>query len=62
MNFFTDSPSLCSWNESGHFNMYDGLHRALYLVSKGYKEVPIAVSREDFDKYILSAKNTGCDL
>ncbi len=61
MSFFTDSPSLCAWNEKGYFNMYDGLHRAHYLISKGYEEVPISVKREDYEKYILCGEK-GCRL
>lgn len=52
MNFFTDLPSVCIWNEKGYFNMQDGMHRAQYLISKGYTEVPIIVAKGDFEKYI----------
>ena len=57
MNFFTDSPSVCVWNERGYFNVQDGIHRAQYLISKGYKEVPIVVTRADFEKYISYGEN-----
>lgn len=54
MSFFTDLPSICIWNEKGYFNMQDGMHRAQYLISKGYTEVPVIVTNKDFEKYIMS--------
>lgn len=57
MSFFTDSPSLCTWNNNGYFNMYDGMHRAQYLMSKGYREVPILVTEKDFLKYKNMSNN-----
>ncbi len=60
MNFFMDSPSKGIWNEKGYFNLQDGLHRAVYLLSKGHTEIPIVIARGDFEKYILSrAKKYG---
>lgn len=52
MNFFADSPSECTWNEKGYFNIQDGMHRAIYLISKGYTEIPIVATKGDFEKYI----------
>lgn len=52
MGFFTGSPSICKWNARGYFQLLDGMHRAIYLISKGYKKVPIAVTRSDFEKYV----------
>ncbi len=48
--FFTDSPSFGVWNSNGYVNLIDGMHRAQYLLSKGRKEIPVRVIREDFNK------------
>lgn len=56
MQFFTDSPSLCVWNEEGYFNVSDGMHRIFYLVNKGYKEVPVLVSVDDYESWIVYLK------
>lgn len=60
MNFFTESPSICTWNEKGYFNISDGMHRAVYLISKGYTEVPVAVTKSDFEKYIFFKEDKEC--
>lgn len=51
MDFFADSPLEAIWNEKGYFNVQDGLHRGIYLISKGATEVPVAVPIDDFEKY-----------
>jgi len=50
--FFTDSPSFGVWNSNGYVNLIDGMHRAQYLLSKGCKEIPVRVMKEDFNKII----------
>lgn len=46
--FFTDAPSPCIWNSKGYFTFTEGLTRAFFLISEGYSEVPICVSKEDY--------------
>lgn len=52
MQFFLDSPARCSWNVKGYFNVRDGMHRIQYLYSKGYREVPIVVSIEEWEQFL----------
>ena len=50
MLFFTDAPSEVLYNAQGKcFTMKDGLHRSHFLIDKGYKEVPVIVTRTDFE-------------
>lgn len=60
LSFFTDSPLICMWSENGYFHVQDGLHRAHYLISKGYTEVPVSVTKSDFEKYIFFKEDKKC--
>lgn len=51
-SFFLYSPARAEWNEKGYFNIVDGMHRCVYLMFKGKKEVPIVVSNEDFQRFL----------
>lgn len=50
-SFFIDSAIPVKWNKKGYFNIKDGHHRAVYLIYKGYKTVPVVISRDDWQKY-----------
>lgn len=53
IGFFLDAPAQAVWNtEGGYFNVVDGMHRIQYLYSKGYREMPIAVSLEDYRQFL----------
>lgn len=55
IDFFTDSPTKARYNKKFKvFNVEDGLHRAIYLIFKGYKKIPLVVRKDD---YIVFLKN-----
>lgn len=39
------------WNIKGYFNIIDGLHRAIYQVRNGKKEIYIRIKQEDYKKW-----------
>lgn len=46
-NYFLDSPILVSWNnDKGYFTVLDGLHRAVFLMKKGFEKVPVICKKE----------------
>lgn len=54
---FDYMPAYAEWNNLGYFNVIDGHHRLIYLLRKGYRELPLRVSVEDYQNY-----NTNCKL
>lgn len=51
LDCFTDAAAIAVWNSRGYFNLIDGHHRAAYLLRKGYRKIPLAMSREDYNKW-----------
>jgi len=39
------------WNKDGYFNIIDGLHRAIYQVRRGKKDIFIRIKKEDYIKW-----------
>lgn len=61
-DYFIDSPIICEWNDRGYFNIIDGCHRAVFLINKGVRNIPIAVSDNDYKKYSLAnSKEIRCN-
>lgn len=54
--FFRASAPLAQWNERGYFNLCEGQHRTLFLVTKGLRYVPVRLKREDYEKWKGSYK------
>lgn len=40
-----------NWNDKGYFNIIDGLHRGVYQVRNGKKEIYIRIKKEDYIKW-----------
>lgn len=58
IDFFLDAPAQVMWNtERGYFNVIDGMHRIQYLYSKGYQEMPVVVSLEDYRQFLKSMED-----
>lgn len=53
-SFFYETPAKVIWNHSGYFNIEDGLHRSIYLLSKKKKRIPVSASKQDYNFYIAS--------
>lgn len=51
-DFFIRNAPEAVWNEKGYFNLTSGKHRACFFASKGYKYMPLKVSKKDYEKYI----------
>lgn len=51
--YFIYAAPFAIWSEEKkHFKIIDGHHRAAYLFSKGWYNIPIRISKQDYDKYI----------
>lgn len=50
--FLLAAPHALWDDEKKHFKIIDGHHRAMYLLFKGWYNIPIRISRADFDMYI----------
>lgn len=48
-NFFINSAPKVQWNPKGYFNLHSGKHRVSFLVAAGFREIPVLISRYDFD-------------
>lgn len=49
MDFFISSAPPAEWNaESRVFNLLEGQHRSLFLMTREFRYIPIRISREDF--------------
>jgi len=52
LSFFTDSPTIVQFDKvKNRFHVEDGLHRAIYLIVKGYNKVPVAVKTSSYNVY-----------
>ena len=57
LTFFSDAPSLVKWNSSGSFSVIDGLTRMVFLIYKGYREVPVLSSLSDYQQWMCKNEN-----
>jgi len=48
---FLDNPASAGLNENGYFNIYDGHHRSVYLINKGFKAIPLRVKKNEWQQY-----------
>lgn len=48
--YFISAPIYVKW-KNNHFSIIDGHHRAVYLFTKGWYELPIRMKKEDYKKY-----------
>lgn len=53
--FYLNAPT-AKWNEKGYFNLTSGKHRAIFLVSKGCRYIPLRISFKDEEKWINFVK------
>lgn len=51
VRYFIEAAPIVSWNSKGYFTIVDGHHRAFYLMSKGYKEIPVSMTNEDYNRW-----------
>lgn len=52
LSFFTDSPTKVQFDAEEHrFHVEDGLHRAIYLIAKGYNRIPVVVETSSYNVY-----------
>lgn len=59
-SFFYETPAKVIWNSSGYFNIEDGLHRSIFLLSKGKTMIPVCSNKEDYNLYkIFVRKESG---
>ena len=49
--FFADAPAAAAFNEKGYINIIDGMHRIIYLYTKGCTEMPVMMSASEFEKF-----------
>lgn len=53
-NFFTESPCKVVWDDKNKkLCIEDGLHRMYFLISQGFKEVPVFMSTDDYEKMCI---------
>lgn len=50
--FFIQAPVDCIYAGNGHLYIEDGYHRSTYLISCGYKMIPVIVTKKDYRKYL----------
>ena len=61
LSFFRSSPSAAKWNKQNrYFNLTDGLHRASFLVNNHVHNIPIRISKEDYESFINSTIAKKC--
>lgn len=53
--FYLNAPT-AKWNENGYFNLTSGKHRAIFLLSRGCRYIPLRISFDDEKKWINSDK------
>ena len=49
LEYFKESPIYAKWNKKGYFNIYDGHHRAIFLLTKNIKYFPVRIKKTDYD-------------
>lgn len=52
MEFFENSAPLSKWNKKGYFNLLDGHHRVSFLYLKGFRFIPLKISKKDFNIWL----------
>lgn len=50
--FFYRNASTAVWNEKGYFNLTSGKHRCAFLVSQGYRYIPLKIPAADYQKFL----------
>ncbi len=51
-DFFFRNVATAEWNcDKKYFNLTSGKHRCMFLVSKGYRFLPLKISKEDYDTF-----------
>lgn len=53
--FYLNAPT-AKWNDKGYFNLTSGKHRAIFLISKGCRYIPLKISLSDEEKWLNSVK------
>ena len=51
LGFFEDAAPAAERNDYGYYNLVGGHHRTMYLLSKGYRCIPVILSRNDYIKW-----------
>ncbi|MDR0378628.1 MAG: hypothetical protein LBI62_01530 [Candidatus Accumulibacter sp.] len=50
--FYIHAPSIAAYDrEKGYFNLMDGMHRAVFLVGRGFTGVPLKVKESEYLEY-----------
>lgn len=52
ISFFRYSPATAEWNPKGFFNLTDGHHRAVFLANMLNCNIPIKITKQDYDKWV----------
>lgn len=55
--FFVTSAPLAEWNSNGYFNLLEGQHRCIYLYNKLMKKIPLRITKDDYNKYLVKCKH-----
>lgn len=50
MQYFEVASPKVVWNEKGYFNLCEGQHRCVYLISKGMTAVPVRMTEENIEQ------------
>ena len=48
-DYFVWTAANVQWNKNGYFNIIDGHHRIEFLIYKGYRSIPVRISKTDFE-------------
>lgn len=54
-DFFVRNAANAKWNKD-HFNLLSGKHRTTFLLSKGFRFIPLCMTKQDYDVYINNSK------
>ena len=49
LEYFKESPIYAKWNKKGYFNIYDGHHRAIFLLTKNIRYFPVRIKKIEYD-------------
>lgn len=55
-DFFIRNAPEAKWNKKGYFNLTSGKHRAAFFASKNQKFMPIKISKEDYQAFLVLSK------
>ena len=51
-DFFIKNAPEAVWNKRGYFNLLGGKHRTSFLLSRGFRLIPLQISYEDYTSYL----------